>query len=78
MARDQQPQLICHRTGSPEAIGCVIAAILPIAIRMQLESAMAQPVFLSGFADQPGESDLLEVRRRRALAMGDRAGSRSD
>jgi hypothetical protein len=45
---------------------------------MQLESAMAQPVFLSGFADQPGESDLLEVRRRRALAMGDRAGSRSD
>ncbi len=55
-----------------------MAAILPNAIRLQLESAMAQPVFLSGFADQPDESDLLVVRRRRAVAMGDRAGSRSD
>jgi hypothetical protein len=55
-----------------------MAAIGPNAIRMKLELAMAQPVFLSGFADQPGESDLLEIHRRRALAMGDRAGSRSD
>jgi hypothetical protein len=48
-----------------------MAAILPNAIRMQLESAMAQPVFLSVFADQIGESDLLEVGRHRALAMGE-------